>query len=390
MGISDRDYSRVRPDRPDGWMGLRRLSFNSWLIVINVVVYLVSNQLLSDGGMLKQAFFGQKQVDVRVDYGMLKINDPSITTEDLKNGSIDKTVRFPIPTLPGDAYGRQIYRKPQADQSAPPVVIGYQREGYLPPLYAYGHFSTAKAFGGEFWRFFTFQFLHANFTHLIFNMFGLWFVGGLVEQYLGSRRYAVFYLLSGACGGLMYLFLNLLGTVFGLRLPGVLFNDVYTPLIGASAGVFAVLMAAAYIQPKAIVQVYFLIPMKLRTAVYGLMAITLINLLRGAQNAGGEAAHVGGALSGFYLIRRPHILRTIFGLFGSRDVPLSRRDAFSGVNSSWGSARAAARSDRDESSGVDWSVVDRVVNKAKREGLESLTPGEKRLLAKVRESLDGA
>lgn len=247
----------------------------------------------------------------------------------------------------------------------------------MPPLYAFGHFSTAKAFGLQVWRFFTFQFLHFNAIHLLFNMFGLWFVGGLVEQYLGSKRYAVFYLLSGAAGGMMYLFLNLLGNLLGTKLPGLLFNDIYTPLIGASAGVFAVLMAAAFIQPKAIVQVYFLIPMKLRTAVYGLMALTLFSLLRGTNNAGGEAAHVGGALAGFYLIRHPHVLRSVFGLLGSGPIRTSRDDAFAAAAGGW------------PKPAMNWPQLDRVVAKADSQGLSSLTPAERRVLKRANEMMGG-
>ena len=61
----------------------------------------------------------------------------------------------------------------------------------MDPLQAWGHFSTAKGFFQyEVWRLVTFQFLHANFVHLFFNMFGLFIFGGMVEQYLGRRRAA--------------------------------------------------------------------------------------------------------------------------------------------------------------------------------------------------------
>jgi membrane associated rhomboid family serine protease len=54
--------------------------------------------------------------------------------------------------------------------------------------------------GFEFWRFISFQFLHANLSHLLFNMIGLYFFGSIVEQYLGSKRYLAFYLLCGVAG----------------------------------------------------------------------------------------------------------------------------------------------------------------------------------------------
>lgn len=362
------------------------LSFNTWIIIINVAVYLVSNLMLSDSGSIKNLVAPNTPVDVRVDFGRAYRNDIPVTKDDIARGVVDPSRKILLPDLPGDAYGNPIIVPGKVvvddqgrvlvdhrDRKPVPFDIGYQREGFLPPLYAVGHFSTAKAFNWEVWRFFTFQFLHFNAIHLLFNMFGLWFVGGLVEQYLGSKRYAVFYLACGAAGAMMYLFLNLMGNMLGVKLPGLLFNDVYTPLIGASAGVFAVLMAAAFIQPKTIVQVYFIIPMKLRTAVYGLMAITLVNLLTGSKNAGGEAAHVGGALAGFYLIRHPHVLRSVFGLFGSGPIRTSRDDAF---------AAAAGGPPRPA---MNWPQLDRVVAKADAQGLASLSAAERRVLKRANE-----
>lgn len=391
MSFHDRDYARSRPLPTHGLGKLRMLSFNTWIIIINVAVYLVSNQMLSDTGFIKNLVAPNTPIDVRVDFGKVYRADVKVTQEDIAKGVVDPNIRVPLPELPGSAFGNPIINpeKLVVDEQkrvvvdrvtgAPlPFVIGYQREGFLPPLYAFGHFSTAKAFGMEAWRFLTFQFLHFNAVHLLFNMFGLWFVGGLVEQYLGSRRYAVFYLASGAAGAMMYLFLNLMGNLLGIRLPGLLFNDVYTPLIGASAGVFSVLVAAAYIQPHAIVQVYFVIPMKLRTAVYGLMGITLINLLTGSKNAGGEAAHVGGALAGYYLIRHTHLLRTVFGLLGSGPIKTSRDDAFAAAAGPGGRSRADA----------NWAQIDRVVAKADAQGLSSLTPAEKRVLQRAKDLLN--
>jgi len=387
MSLQDRDYIRSQPSPSPGLGRLRMLSFNTWIIIINVAVYLVSNLMLSDSGWIKNLVAPNRSVDVRVDLGRAYRNDIPLSKDDIARGVVDPSVRIPLPDLPGSAFGNPIVDpqrvvvdtqgRPMVDREGKriPLVIGYQREGFLPPLYAFGHFSTAKAFGMELWRFFTFQFLHFNAVHLLFNMFGLWFVGGLVEQYLGSKRYAVFYLASGAAGALMYLFLNLMGNILGVKLPGLLFNDVYTPLIGASAGVFAVLVAAAFIQPRAIVQVYFIIPMKLRTAVYGLMGITLVNLLTGSKNAGGEAAHVGGALAGFYLIRHPHVLRGVFNLFGSGPIRGSRDDAF------------AAAAGTPSSRAMNWPLLDRVVAKADSQGLASLSPSERRVLRRATEIL---
>src|SRR6185436_18755240 len=87
----------------------------------------------------------------------------------------------------------------------------------------------------------------------------------------------------------------------------------------ASAGVFGVIMAAAYIAPNAIVQLLFPpIPLKLKWFAYGYVALAAANLLRGGHNAGGDAAHVGGALAGYFFVRNAHLLRDFFDVIGRR------------------------------------------------------------------------
>ena len=76
---------------------------------------------------------------------------------------------------------------------------------------------------------------------------GLFFFGPMAERYLGSKRYVAFYLLCGIFGAVMYLLLNLGGfiatSVLERSVPILLVNSPWTPLIGASAGVFGVIMA---------------------------------------------------------------------------------------------------------------------------------------------------
>ncbi|MCB1282387.1 MAG: rhomboid family intramembrane serine protease, partial [Salinibacterium sp.] len=120
-----------------------------------------------------------------------------------------------------------------------PSPFGYGRWSRLHDL---GHFSTAKAFFDiqsdgklilnlQVWRFVTFQFLHdlGSIWHIVLNMFGLWIFGRTVEQYLGGKKYLAFYLVCGIFGALLYLLLNLLGSM-GLHIPGVMMSDPHTPL----------------------------------------------------------------------------------------------------------------------------------------------------------------
>lgn len=235
-------------------------------------------------------------------------------------------------------------------------------------FHKYGHFSTYELVRHlEFWRVLTFQFLHANLIHLMLNMLGLWVFGKIVEEYLGFKRYAAFYLVCGVFGAVMYLLLNLLGAIAASAgqsgLPLLIYNSAGTPLVGASAGVFGVIMASAYIAPKAQMQLIFPpVALPLKVLAYTYVGIALFNLVIGGSNAGGDAAHIGGAIAGFFFVRNSHLLRDFFDIFGD-----SRK---SGAGRSRGTERQAAE-------------VDRILAKVSARGVQSLTAREKRTLQRA-------
>lgn len=207
-----------------------------------------------------------------------------------------------------------------------PIIIidGHETvAGPMSVVTAWGHFSAYFVLDlRQFWRYITFQFLHGSLMHIGFNMFVLYMFGPMIENYLGKRKFLSFYLLCGIGGGLMYLLLWKFD---------VLTVGKYTPLVGASAGIFGVLIAAARLAPREEVLVFGVIPAKLRTVAIGLMAYAVISLftteivsgltrvhlltpelaklvLSIGSNAGGEAAHLGGAIAGFLLMLDPRLL----------------------------------------------------------------------------------
>ena len=243
----------------------------------------------------------------------------------------------------------------------------------------WGHYSTAKAtFHLEVWRYVTFQFLHANFNHVFFNMIALYFFGGMVENYLGRTRYLAFYLVCGIFGAVMYVILNLLGQIPSAQsLPLLLINDPTTRLVGASAGVYGVLMACAFIAPNSQILVMFVFPMRLATAVYLFIGIAFFALFSGSRNAGGEAAHLGGAIAGAYFIRHTQLLRDFFDFFG-KATPTKKKRGASGPK-----ARPTRSSRREE---LDEAEVDRILSKVATQGLHSLNDKEKKILRRATES----
>jgi membrane associated rhomboid family serine protease len=170
-------------------------------------------------------------------------------------------------------------------------------------LQFWGHFSQYFAIERlQVWRFVTFQFLHGNLQHLVFNMLALYFFGPLVEAYLRGRQFVAFYLLCGAGGAVFYLVLLMLGYRIGT--PTV-------PLVGASAGIFGILVAAALIAPHAMVYVLGIFPLRLVTLAYFFIIFAVLQVLFLGENAGGEAAHLGGAAAGVLLMRKTQWLEKI-------------------------------------------------------------------------------
>ncbi|HAS58407.1 MAG TPA: rhomboid family intramembrane serine protease, partial [Algoriphagus sp.] len=93
------------------------------------------------------------------------------------------------------------------------------------------------------WSLFTYMFLHEGIFHILFNMLFLYWFGLLIHQYLGSRKLANLYILGGLAGGLFYLLIYNLAPYFS--------NSVDTSLmLGASAGVFAIVVGAATLTPN--------------------------------------------------------------------------------------------------------------------------------------------
>lgn len=355
MGLADRQYAweQGRTSRILGRTGF--WTVNTWIIAVNVAIFALGLIFTRPGVPMLQ---------------MVKMfpGSPVVATSELP--------QYFLPN--GEEAGPQSLSRPgqilirAVIDSKTKETIGQTVYEVRPPLEAYGHFSTDRILRMEVWRFITFQFLHANIWHLFFNMLGLYVFGPIVERYLGGQRYLAFYLVTGIFGGLMYLLLNLLGIIansFGISaMPGLLFHLTTTPLVGASAGVFGVIMACAKVEPDTMVQLIFPpVALRMRTFAYGFVGFAMINLLLGAKNAGGEAAHLGGAIAGYFFIRNIHLLRDFFDVFGD-----SRR---SQKKEGWGWLRRG-------SGGTDTRAeVDRILEKVRASGVSSLSERERRILA---------
>ncbi len=149
------------------------------------------------------------------------------------------------------------------------------------------------------WQVVSYAFLHGGFTHLLFNMLGLWMFGAELERLWGSRRYWHF-LLAGVLAAA------------AAQLVFTALTQSPAPTVGASGGLFALLLAFGMLFPnRVIVPLFPPIPMKARTfvTIFGglelLLGSGLLDVLFGIRGAGNIAhfAHLGGMVGGFLMIR---------------------------------------------------------------------------------------
>jgi membrane associated rhomboid family serine protease len=196
-----------------------------------------------------------------------------------------------------------------ADRLLLAAQIQTARKNHLPlpaygPLMDRGYFSIDTAIAhGQLWRMLTSQFLHAGVAHLATNMLGLYLFGSVVEQALGRRRFLFFYLLCGIAGTLMFASLWAVGILFQHHVPVMIFPEKSSAmLIGASGSIFGVLVAAAYLSPDQALDLY-MFELPIRHFAWVMVAVALYTVLIHGPNAGGQAAHLGGALLGYFLIR---------------------------------------------------------------------------------------
>lgn len=145
---------------------------------------------------------------------------------------------------------------------------------------------------GQFmpWQLVTYAFLHGDVLHLFFNMLGLWMFGAELERLWGHKRLLTFLLASVLTAAVSQLLVNAL-------------RHSYMPTVGASGGLYGLLLAYGMLFPnRTIMPLFPPIPMKARTfvAVFG-----GLELLQGLAGPSGVAhfAHLGGMLGGWLTIR---------------------------------------------------------------------------------------
>lgn len=218
------------------------------------------------------------------------------------------------------------------------------------------------------WTLLTYGFLHADFIHILLNLVVFYFVGNLFIQYFTQRQLLTFFLLGTFFGGVLF--------IFGFNyFP--LFQNQTVPLVGASAGISAILVGIATYMPNYQFKVRFIGFVKL----WYLAAIwVFLDVLQlSGTNAGGHFAHLGGAIFGFLYVRQASnkkidLFDRLFGFFKTKRKPLrtvhkSKTKTTSQTNS--------------KSTKADYQKkVDAILDKISKSGYDTLSAEEKAFLFK--------
>jgi membrane associated rhomboid family serine protease len=204
------------------------------------------------------------------------------------------------------------------------------------------------------WTMVTYMFLHGSITHILFNMLGLYFFGSRVEMRLGPERFFALYFISGISGALM----------------SFVFQD-RVAIIGASAGVFGVMLAFARFWPRDQIFIWGIIPIEARWLV-GIS--TAMALFGGFSGGGGVAhfAHLGGFVGAFFyliFLERNH---------GAKRFKRQAAAVPAAVDATLGNWKKV---DRGSIHSVNKDEVNRILDKISASGIGSLTPQERLFLS---------
>ena len=220
---------------------------------------------------------------------------------------------------------------------------------------------------GKPWTLFSYGFLHSGFFHILFNLLVLYYIGNIFLDFLNRKQFLTYYFLGIIVGGIFYI-------LSYNYLPAL--QNQETVLVGASAGVTAVLVGIASHIPQYALRFQFIGNIKLLYIALVFVVLDIIQIPIG--NAGGHIAHLGGALIGFLLTRQleqgKNIINWIDNTFQSkREKPLKT------VYKNKQTARPS-NSNKSESQQVQ---IDRILDKISKSGYETLSKEEKDFLFNV-------
>jgi membrane associated rhomboid family serine protease len=200
------------------------------------------------------------------------------------------------------------------------------------------------------WTIVTYMFLHGGFTHLLFNMLGLYFFGPRIEARLGGQRFLTLYFVAGISGAL-------LSFVFA----------PYAGVIGASAGIFGIMLAFAHFWPREQIYIWGILPLEARWLVVITTVLAIWSGMGGSRSGAADFAHLGGYAGAFLYLR--------FIRWGSAAARFKKKAE--GAGRVVGAIGDVRRVDVSKVHEVNRDEVNRILDKISATGLGSLTDQER-------------
>ncbi|GAB3500699.1 rhomboid family intramembrane serine protease [Spirosoma knui] len=231
------------------------------------------------------------------------------------------------------------------------------------------------------WTLVTYFFSHQEIFHILYNMLFLYWFGRLIDEYLGSRRLIGLYIMGGLAGGLLFLAMYNLVPYFESRVQ-------LAQMLGASAAAFSVAVGAATLLPNYTFHLLFFGPVRIKYIVFFFVILSIAQ--SAGANAGGNLAHLGGAIMGFCYVKLlqsgTDLGRPIYWIVDGWSSLLKPKPAVKvsyrqrSSASTQASTYATAGSTSSAISTPDQDEVDTILDKISRSGYESLTREEKQKL----------
>jgi len=214
----------------------------------------------------------------------------------------------------------------------------------------------------RFYTIITYQFTHEGFFHLFFNMIWLYWMGNIFNDFTKARQFHFVYLGSGILGGIFYVAAYHTFPVFA---PAIASANV----IGSSAAVMGIVVATATLLPDFSIRMMFLGDVKLKYLAAAYILLSVIGIA--SANAGGNIAHIGGALFGFLYIKTLKNGSDWSDIFKKKPkLRVVKNDSFKKP-----AAKATAMVNQQE--------IDAILDKISTSGYDKLTREEKETLFKA-------
>lgn len=270
------------------------------------------------------------------------------------------------------------------------------------------HFVLAPDF--HLYQLLTYMFAHGGLSHIFFNMFALWMFGCIVERTWGPRKFLIYYLICGVGAGL-FQELAQLGELYMLaseQLPNFRLsqlmavahdNAAYLNMwttVGASGAIYGILLAFGMLYPEERIFIFPLpVPIKAKWFVVGYAAIELFMAFSTSSDGVAHLAHLGGMVFGFFLIRywqhNPYVNYSTRGsVFDSLRSSWEKRSHKSTTGWYGSQTTQTNNSNTNTTRETDWQYnerkkneqeeIDRILDKIRRSGYDSLTREEKQRL----------